>query len=181
MVEGFISEVRFDSLEHTRIRDITDEINNAIKKSNVTTGRALINSLHTTLVLKVTETREPNLFKDIEHFLISIIPEDWRSFNAGDLASKGYELSNDYLHRCQDNPLSDGKDIGYNAASHLRALFFQTSIDKPIEDGRLKLGTFQGIAAVELDGRDGRDGNEIRKRVIQVRIYPSGPLIYLDE
>lgn len=181
MIEGFIKEIKFDSLEHTRIYDITKHINSAIKQSEVMTGIALINSLHTTMVLKVTETREPNLFTDIEHFLLSIIPEDWRSFNAKDLESTGYPLSCDYLHRCQDNPLSDGKDIGYNAASHLRALLFQTSINKPIENGKLKLGIFQGVAAIELDGRDGRDGNEIRKRIIQVRIYPTGPLIGLDE
>lgn len=179
----FVGRIKFDSPEPFKIREITDNVNDLIRRAEIENGFALINSLHTTLGLLITETKEPKLFDDVKNFLLTEIPEDGRSFNATESYKAVYPVREiDYLHRCQDNPLCDGKDIGYNAASHLRALFTHPSLHCAVEEGRLRLGKFQGLAAIELDGRDGSDGiNPVRRRVIEVRITPAGRIISLDE
>ena len=167
----FFKEITFPSTQQTYIQDITDVVQEAVRKSKADAGFVLVNTLHTTLGIVVNEIAEPNLLQDIlRHGLVSV-PEDKRSTKVHDT----YEHPvTDYRHRCQDNPFCNEIDEDYNAAAHIRALTFShPSTTLPIRDGKVVLGKYQQIALYEFDGRDGKGKNPIRQRKVQIWIYPA--------
>ena len=170
-MKAFLKELKFSSTTHSYLKDITDEINAAIKKAKVKEGFVFVNSKHTTLGIVVGEIAEPNLLNDILHHTLHSIPEDKRSTRV----SADYKHpTTDYLHRCQDNPYCDEMDEDYNAAAHIRALTFShPSVVVPVRSGKLDLGKYQQVAYFEFDGRDGTGKNPIRQRTIQVWICPA--------
>lgn len=170
-MKTFLKEINFPSTDHTYLKDITEEVNGAIKKAKVKTGFVFVNSKHTTLGIVVNEIAEPNLLEDILDYTLHHIPEDKRSTRVN---KKYKHPTKDYKHRCQDNPFCDETDEDYNAAAHIRALVFShPSIVVPIKDGKLELGKYQQIAIFEFDGRDGKGKNPIRQRTVQVWIHPT--------
>ena len=168
-MKSFIKELKFPSKKATYIKDITEKVNHAIKKSGVKQGFVIVNSLHTTMGIIVNEIAEPNLLRDMIEHSLKHIPEDKRSTRV----HKKYNYpTTDYMHRCQDNPFCDEVDEDYNAASHIRALTFsRSSVTIPVSEGKLELGKYQQIAIFEHDGRDGKGKNPIRQRVVQIWIY----------
>lgn len=177
-MKAFLKELKFKSTKSTYIKDITDDINKAVKKVEVSQGFVFVNTKHTTLGIVINEIAEPNLLKDILHYTLHAIPEDKRSCRV----SENYKHpTTDYRHRCQDNPLCNEIDEDYNAAAHIRSLIFSNpSIVIPILKGRLQLGKYQQVAAFEFDGRDGSGKNPIRKRTIQVWICPAESIKKID-
>lgn len=166
----YLKEIKFPSTKHTYILDITDQINQVIKKAKVKNGFTIINTKHTTLGVLWNEIAEPNLLQDIIKHTLVCVPEDKRSFRA----SKEWKHPlTDYMHRCQDNPFCDEVDEDYNAGSHIRALTYShPSVTVPIRNGKLELGKYQQIALFEFDGRDGSGKNPVRQRIAQIWIYP---------
>lgn len=170
----FLKEIKFDSVKHTYIKDITGIVDKAIKKARVKQGFVVVSTKHTTLGIILNEIAEPNLINDfIEHSLANI-REDKRSTRVG----KDYKYPTcDYKHRCQDNPFCNEIDEDYNAAAHIRALTFShPSIMVPIRNGKMELGKYQQVAIFEFDGRDGKGVNPIRKRTVQIWICPGESL-----
>src|SRR3989344_4842922 len=135
-MKAYLKEIKFKSTDHTYLKDITQDINNAIKKAKVSIGFVFVNTKHTTLGIVVNEIAEPNLLNDILTHTLKAVPEDRRSTRAAD--KKAYpHPTTDYTHRCQDNPYCDEIDIDYNAASHISALLFShPSVVVPIRDGK---------------------------------------------
>jgi len=174
----FLKELIFPSTRSTYFRDITGDINKAIKEASIDIGFVFINTKHTTMGIVVNEVAEPNLLEDILEYTLRAIPEDKRSSRV----SKDYKLpTTDYRHRCQDNPYCDEVDEDYNAAAHIRALAFShPSVVVPIKEGKLDLGKYQQVAALEFDGRDGNGKNPIRERHVQILIMPAEKIIHLD-
>lgn len=170
-MKTYLKEIKFPSTKHTYIKNITEDINDAIKKLKVDSGFVFVNSKHTTLGIIINETAEPNLLNDILSHTLHHIPEDRRSTRV----SKDYKYpTRDYTHRCQDNPFCDEIDEDYNAASHIRALLFShPSVVVPIKDGELELGKYQQVAIFEFDGRNGKGKNPVRQRTVQVWIHPT--------
>ena len=177
-MKTFLKELKFDSIEHSYIKDITGVIKEAVKKAKVKQGFAVVSSRHTTLGIIVNEIAEPNLLSDFLDYSLSSVHEDKRSTRV----VKDYKHgTRDYKHRCQDNPLCDEIDEDYNAAAHIRTLIFShPSVVVPIRDGKLELGKYQQVAIFEFDGRDGKGKNPVRKRTVQIWINPSEELILLD-
>jgi len=171
IMKTFLKELKFDSTNHTYIKDITGIVNETIKKAKVSKGFAVIASKHTTLGIIVHEIAEPNLLEDLIHHSLASVHEDKRSTRV----HKDYKHpTKDYKHRCQDNPYCDEIDEDYNAAAHIRALTFShSSVTVPIRNGKLDLGKYQEVAIFEFDGRDGKGKNPVRKRTIQIWISPS--------
>src|SRR3989304_10638373 len=177
-MKAFLKELKFESTKTTYLRDITDDINKAIRKVAVKQGFVFVNTKHTTLGIVINEMAEPNLLEDILYHTLQSIPEDRRSTRV----SKGYNHPfTDYRHRCQDNPYCNEVDEDYNAAAHIRSLLYShPSVVVPIRNRKLELGKYQQIAAFEFDGRDGKGKNPIRQRQIQIWIMPAEKIIPLD-
>ena len=73
-MKAFLKELKFESTKATYLRDITDNINKAIKKVAVRQGLVFVNTKHTTLGIVINEMAEPNLLEDILHHTLQSIP-----------------------------------------------------------------------------------------------------------
>jgi len=106
--------------------DITQQIQNAIKNSNIKNGIVNVHVAGSTGAISTTEY-EPGLVKnDIEEFLEKIIPYDY----------------NYKHHRTWGD---------HNGAGHLRSFLLKTSMTFPFQEKRLLLGTWQQIIFIECD------------------------------
>jgi len=120
-------DIRSD--RRVEIINITDKLDNALKKSRIKNGIMNVFTKHTTSGIVINEN-ESRLIKDLENALESLIPTD-----------------KNYRHNAIDN----------NADSHMRAFFIGSSETIPIENGSLNLGTWQSVFFVELDGPRSRN------------------------
>jgi secondary thiamine-phosphate synthase enzyme len=109
--------------------DITDDILHRIQAADITNGLVVVASLHTTASIVVNEN-EPELLRDLEHFLESLAPRN-----------------NAYLH----NGVPCGKGENPNGHAHCQALFLSTSVTFPIVAGEAHFGRYQRVFLVELD------------------------------
>jgi secondary thiamine-phosphate synthase enzyme len=109
--------------------DLTDEVQQAIDRSGVVTGFAVVTSQHTTASIVVNE-HEPELLKDLDAFLDSIAPSN-----------------RDYAHNRV--PCNPGEQP--NGHAHCQALLLSASATIPIVNGRMGTGTYQRVFLVELD------------------------------
>ncbi len=131
MISG---RLRFESSRATEFVDLTRRIRDEVQKSGLRTGRIHLQSLHTTLGLAINEN-EPLLLRDFQHLLERLAPGD-----------AGYE-HDDFARRYEiavDEPV--------NGHAHCRQLLLTGFVTLLVEDGRLVLGRWQSVFAVELDG-----------------------------
>ncbi|OLC23072.1 MAG: hypothetical protein AUH40_12010 [Chloroflexi bacterium 13_1_40CM_65_17] len=131
MISG---RLRFESSHATEFVDITKRLRDAVQESGLRTGRVYLQSLHTTLGLAINEN-EPLLLRDFQHLLERLAPGD-----------AGYE-HDDFERRFEisvDEPV--------NGHAHCRQLLLTGFATLLVEDGKLVLGRWQSVFAVELDG-----------------------------
>ena len=107
----------------TDLRDITREVASAVGRTKVERGGAIVCVPHTTAGITINENADPSVREDIESTLERLVP--W---------------GGPYRH-------SEG-----NAAAHVKATLCGSSVTIPVENGRLVLGTWQGIYFCEFDG-----------------------------
>ncbi len=103
--------------------EITDAVQDKIDKSGARNGVATIFVQHTSCSLTTMENAAPAARRDVERFFEKLVPE-----NA------------DYEHD------DEGPD---DMPSHIRMVLTRTSETIPIVDGKLQLGTWQGIFLFE--------------------------------
>jgi secondary thiamine-phosphate synthase enzyme len=103
--------------------EITDEVQAKIDKSGVRNGVATIFVQHTSCSLTTMENAAPAARRDVERFFEQLVPEDA-----------------DYEHD------DEGPD---DMPSHIRMVLTRTSESVPIVDGKMELGTWQGIFLFE--------------------------------
>ena len=131
MISG---RLRFDTSHATEFVDLTQRVSDEIEKAGLRTGRIHLQSLHTTLGLAINEN-EPLLLRDFEHLLERLAPGD-----------AGYE-HDDFTRRFEvavDEPV--------NGHAHCRQLLLTGFLTLLVEEGRLVMGRWQSVFAVELDG-----------------------------
>jgi secondary thiamine-phosphate synthase enzyme len=116
--------------------DITGEVEEEVRKSNVKSGVCVIYVPHTTAAVTINENADPSVRQDILMTLRKAVPD-----------------SLPYAH-------AEG-----NSPAHVKSSLVGASIVIPIEEGRLDLGTWQGVFFCEFDGP--------RRRQVCVRILPS--------
>ncbi|WP_227354576.1 secondary thiamine-phosphate synthase enzyme YjbQ [Haladaptatus salinisoli] len=109
--------------ERVDVVNITDRVAECVADS-ADAGTCTVFVPHTTAEVVVNED-EPRLLADLETALSRLIPE-----------------SDDYRHDRTDD----------NADAHLRATVLGEHATIPVEDGELRLGTWQSILFVECDG-----------------------------
>ncbi|MBV8078514.1 MAG: YjbQ family protein [Planctomycetaceae bacterium] len=112
---------------HRDMHDLTDEVDQLVVKSGVTTGIASLFVVGSTAALGTIEF-EPGLRDDLPELLDRLIPP-----------------SRDYGH---ERTWHDG-----NGHSHLQATLLGPSLTVPIRDGRPFLGTWQQVFLLECDTR----------------------------
>lgn len=119
--------LRINTKGLTDIIDITDLIQEEIKKEKFETGLISLFVLGSTASLSTIES-DSNLYQDLKEFLEKIIP-----------------YQKNYHHH-----QTWGDD---NGASHLRATLFGPSLTIPVKNSRLYLGTWQRVVLLDFDTR----------------------------
>ena len=104
--------------------EITDQLKAAVVKSGVKSGTATVFIQHTSASLVIFENADRSARVDLEKFFERLVPED-----------------TDYFTH-----ISEGPD---DSTSHIRMVLTRSSEVIPIADGRLQLGTWQGVFLFE--------------------------------
>ena len=107
----------------TEFIDVTAKVRQVVKESGVKDGTCTVYVPHTTAAVTINENADPSVRRDVLASLNKLIP-----FDA------------DYSH-------SEG-----NSAAHIKASIIGSSETIIVVDGRLALGTWQGIYYCEFDG-----------------------------
>jgi len=103
--------------------DITREVQSAISSLGLKNGVATVFVPHTTAGITINENADPDVTSDIADALDKAVP--WQA---------GYKHS-------------EG-----NAAAHVKASMMGSSVQVIVEDGQLRLGTWQAVYFCEFDG-----------------------------
>lgn len=118
----------------TEFVDITARLQDMISAAGLREGRLHLQSLHTTLGLTVNEN-EPLLLGDLQAMLERVAP-------------RAHTYEHDDLARRAGVPPGEPR----NGHAHCRHLLLQPGCTLLVEAGRLVLGRWQSVFAVELDG-----------------------------
>ncbi len=100
--------------------DITGEIEQLLRVSNIEQGLCHVFLHHTSASLIITENADSDVRRDLENYIAKLVLD-------GDPA---------YLHD------QEGAD---DMAAHIRSVLTQSEITIPIQRGRLALGSWQGL------------------------------------
>lgn len=105
--------------------DITDHVQDVVSRvcPSGFSGLAHIHVPHTTAAVTLNEGADPDVARDIIMAMAKLVPRDLG-----------------YRHR-------EG-----NADAHVKAALVGADVTVPVENGHLKLGTWQSIFLVEFDG-----------------------------
>lgn len=118
--------------------EITREIAGIVERSGIRAGIATVFVRHTSASLVIMENADPSARVDLEAFFDRLVPENL-----------GY-----FKHTCE------GPD---DMPSHIRMALTRTSEVIPLVDGRLALGTWQGVFLFEH-----RRAPHVRQLVVSV-------------
>jgi len=102
------------------LQDITEQVARIVARGGVTSGMCTLFIRHTSASLIIQENYDPSARVDLETFMERLVPENapWIT----------HTLEGD-----DDMP------------SHIKSVLTQVSVSIPILDGKLALGTWQGI------------------------------------
>lgn len=107
-----------------RIYDITPQVLDWANKSGLHTGVLTLYIQHTSASLMINENYDPEVLVDMERFFERLVPD-------------GDPL---FIHT------AEGPD---DMPAHVRTALTQTSLSIPVLDGKVALGTWQGIFLYE--------------------------------
>lgn len=113
------------------LADITRAVAGAVDDAGIRTGLATVFIQHTSASLLIQENADPDVQRDLLAFFRRLVPD-------------GDPL---FVHT------TEGPD---DMPAHVKAALTQTSLSIPVLDGRLALGTWQGIYVFEHRARPHR-------------------------
>lgn len=115
-----------------------DQVNARLRAWNVREGMCILFCPHTSASLLISENYDPTAKADLAVFMERLVPEreTW------------------YTHDLE------GPD---DATSHIRAMLTDVSLTIPVDDGKLSLGTWQGVFVFE-------HRNHLRRRRVLLRV-----------
>ena len=119
-----MEEIRIRTERRGEMQDITGRVREVVSRSGMDEGVVVLQSLHTTAALTINENADPDVVHDVLGKLDRLVPKD-EAF---------------YRH-------AEG-----NSDSHLKTSLFGPSLTVIVSEGRLVLGTWQGIYLCEWDG-----------------------------
>jgi secondary thiamine-phosphate synthase enzyme len=120
-----VREVRVQTVRRTQLLEITSDVRQAAEDLDAAAA-VLVYCPHTTAGLTINERADPAVARDFETALERIVGDGW-----------GWQH------------VEAGEE---NAPSHIRAGLIGPQVLVPVADGRLALGTWQGIFFCEFDG-----------------------------
>lgn len=103
--------------------DVTQRLQQAVATGGVRHGVLIASVPHTTAGITINENADPSVRRDIVMALARLVPDDLP-----------------FTH------------LEGNSGAHVKASLMGSSVTVPIDDGRLQLGTWQGIYLAEFDG-----------------------------
>ncbi len=118
-----LKEITIKTNAQTQILDITAQVQKIVSESEITEGLCCVFVPHTTAGVTINENADPSVKQDIIMELNKVIPID-----------------DNYSH-------SEG-----NSAAHIKASIIGSSVNIPLKNNNLLLGTWQGICFCEFDG-----------------------------
>jgi secondary thiamine-phosphate synthase enzyme len=104
--------------------DFTREIEGWLRGHETKTGLLTVFCQHTSASLVIQENADPDVVADLSDFFARLVPEDTRL----------------YRHT------AEGQD---DMTSHIRSALTQTQLSIPVQNGKLALGTWQGVYLFE--------------------------------
>jgi secondary thiamine-phosphate synthase enzyme len=130
-----IQTLKVKTTRRTQLVDMTAQVQQAVEKSRVVGGVCYVYVPHTTAAVMINECADPDVARDLEGAFDRLIP-----------------FEGPYRH-------AEG-----NSDSHMKSVLVGTSQTIFVEDGKLKLGRWQGIFFCEFNGP--------RDRYLQVKVIP---------
>jgi len=107
-----------------QVIDITAKVREIVERRSIDEGLCCVYVPHATAAVAINESADPRIGDDLQDALAKLIPEGiWRHDQIDD-----------------------------NAAAHIKAAIVGPSETVPVKNGRLLLGTWQGLMLVEFDG-----------------------------
>jgi secondary thiamine-phosphate synthase enzyme len=117
-------EISIRTNERNEMVDITDKVAAEIAKAGIADGHARVFCPHTTGAITINENADPDVIHDLLLTFNELLPKDRQ----------------DYRH------------IEGNSDAHCKSSLVGVSEQVLIKDGRLVLGTWQGLYFCEFDG-----------------------------
>lgn len=108
---------------HNELLDLTATVQEFVRSTGIDNGFCMIYIPHTTAGVTINENADPSVKTDILMTLKHIVPDNL--------------------------PYRHGEG---NSPGHVKASLMGSSVSVPVIDGRLGLGTWQGIFFAEFDG-----------------------------
>jgi len=118
-----IKTISVKTSQRNQLIDITSEIQSIVSESAVSDGTVELFVPHTTAAVTINENSDPDVETDINTFLEKLIPQN-----------------------------SEFRHAEGNSDSHLKSSLVGPGLRVFISNGRLLLGTWQGIYFCEFDG-----------------------------
>lgn len=104
--------------------EITDDVVNAVRESGIQTGQVTVFCRHTSASLTIQENADPDVRTDLAGFFDRLVPEGM-----------------DWLRHTIEGP--------DDMPAHIKSVLTDASLTIPVTDGRMTLGTWQGIYLFE--------------------------------
>ncbi|NKB89034.1 MAG: YjbQ family protein [Acidobacteria bacterium] len=120
------------------LHEITDKVGAVVRQAGVLEGVCTVFVRHTSASLTIQENADPSARHDLERWLERLVPRDDPHFT--------------HVHEGLDD-----------MPSHIKAALTSVSLSIPVMEGRLVLGTWQGIYLWEH-----RDAPKMREVVVHV-------------
>ena len=118
-----LKEIPIKTAKRTELVNITGKVEQAVKESKIENGLCVVYAPHTTAAITINENSDPEVIKDLISSLNHLVPE-----------------TADYSH-------SEG-----NSDAHIKSSLLGCEKTLLIKQGKLLLGTWQGIYFCEFDG-----------------------------
>jgi len=114
---------RVKTSQRTEFVSITHYVSQILSKSGIKEGACIVYVPHTTAAVTINENADPSVPRDIVSEINKVIP-----------------FNDNYAH------------LEGNSAAHIKASLLGPSVYIPVTNGKLALGTWQGIFFCEFDG-----------------------------
>ena len=110
--------------------NITQRLNDWVAETQMQTGLLTLYAKHTSCSLTINENADPRVLQDLQSWMDAVVPQDGR----GPMTPAGHR----HRYRHDDEGLDD-------MPAHIRTALTSQTLSLSIDEGRLLLGTWQGI------------------------------------